>query len=46
MKSNDVYVVERDGDKDLLIPADRGIILNIDSQSLKIIIRRPSEWLI
>ena len=46
MKSNDVYVVKRDGVKDFLIPADRGIILSIDSESLKIIIRRPSEWLI
>jgi 16S rRNA processing protein RimM len=45
MKSNDVYVVERAGFKDLLIPALRGIILSIDSELLKIIIRRPSEWI-
>ena len=45
MKSNDVYVVQRDGYKDLLIPAVRGIILSVDCESLKIIIRRPSEWM-
>jgi ribosomal 30S subunit maturation factor RimM len=45
MKSNDVYVVQRDGYKDLLIPAVKGIILSVDCESLKIIIRRPSEWI-
>ena len=45
VSQSDVYVVERAGFKDLLIPALRGIILSIDSELLKIIIRRPSEWI-
>ena len=37
--ANDVYVVRREGQKDLLIPAIKDCILSIDIESEKMIVR-------
>lgn len=43
--SNDVYIVERPGKKDLLIPALKSVVLNIDIENKRIDVKLPSGLL-
>lgn len=43
--SNDVYVVSREGKKDLLIPALKTVVLNIDIENEKIDVKLPNGLL-
>lgn len=43
--ANDVYVVKREGSKDLLIPAIKSVVLEVDIGSRKIIVQIPEGLL-
>jgi 16S rRNA processing protein RimM len=43
--ANDVYVVRRDGFKDLLIPAIRSVVLEVDIDAGRIVVRLPDGLL-
>lgn len=42
--SNDVYVVEKEDAKPLLIPALKQVVLNIDMDEKKVIVKLQEEW--
>jgi 16S rRNA processing protein RimM len=42
--SNDVYVVERQGGRALLVPALKKVVASIDVAGKRMIIQRPEEW--
>jgi len=41
--ANDVYVVKAPDDSDMLIPAVKAVVLNIDPEK-RVITIRPQEW--
>lgn len=43
-KNNDVYWVKQEGEEDLLIPALKDIVINIDIENNKIIIKSVEAW--
>lgn len=42
--SNDVYVVERQGGRALLVPALKKIVASIDVAGKRMVIQNPEEW--
>ena len=42
--SNDVYVVRKEGCKDLLIPALKAVVISIDVPASKMTVRLQEEW--
>ena len=42
--SNDVYVVERQGERALLVPALKKIVASIDVAGKRMVIQNPEEW--
>lgn len=42
--SNDVYVVEQDGQKPVLVPALKDVVLNIDTKNGQMIVKLQEEW--
>ncbi|PJI06610.1 MULTISPECIES: ribosome maturation factor RimM [Clostridium] len=44
-KNNDVYCIKRSGQQDLLVPALKDFVLEVDIQNEKIKIRAVEEWL-
>ncbi|MCR3759338.1 ribosome maturation factor RimM [Clostridium felsineum] len=44
-KNNDVYCIKRDGKQDLLVPALKEIVLKIEMENKKIIIKAVEKWL-
>lgn len=44
-KNNDVYCIRKEGQQDILVPALKDIVLKIEIENKKIVIKAVEEWL-